>query len=291
MAKHIVTVNQNIFDIAIQLYGTIEGIFDLLISNPELSMNSDLVVGMKLEYHDYFVINHGIVSGIKSGGFTPANGESHVYYKNPQLPLIFVCGIPEDKDSIDFSVSGGGDMTIDWGDNSALETILLTSNIQRLVHYFDNVVDKRRVRIYGTFQLAVFDTSHVVGDMLTVRPVVVDEYISKANGNTLKGLSLYTGTIRVDLQKMYISDLSSIYDMSLQELNLLQAKFKDVSVIDSYLQNIVDNYGNRRNCTIYLDTEPSAIGMSAIQTIINEPEWNSPGKWKFVINDIIYTKQ
>ncbi len=77
--------------------------------------------------------------------------------------------------------------------------------------------------------------------------------------------------------------------MSLQELNLLQVKFSDVSVLDDYLNYIATNYGQRRNCTVYLDTEPTEIGMNAIQTIINEPSWNEAGKWKFVINDRIYT--
>lgn len=127
--------------------------------------------------------------------------------------------------------------------------------------------------------------------MFTIRPVVVDEFTSRANGNSLKGLFLFDGTVKVDLQTMVISDLSPIYDMSLQELNLLQVQFTDVSVLDNYLVHIAENYGNRRDCTVYLDTEPTEIGMNAIQTIINEPEWNESGKWKFVINDIVYTQE
>ena len=291
MAKHKVTPNQNIWDVAMLLYGTIEGVFDLLISNPQLNMTTDLVPGMELEYHDYFVINEGIVSGLKSENLVPANGQRHVYYKSPDQPLIFVCGVPNDKESIDFTVSGDGVMVIDWGDNTELESIELTHTSHRLLHYFDNVVDVRRVRIYGTFNLLSLDTSLLRGDMYTIRPVVVDEFVSKANGNSLKGLLLFDGTVKVDLRKMAISDLSPIYNMSLQELNLLQVQFSDVSVLDNYLVNIVENYGNRRDCTVYLDTEPTEVGMAAIQTIINEPAWNESGKWKFVINEIVYTKE
>jgi hypothetical protein len=291
MAKHKVTPNQNIWDVAMLLYGTIEGVFDLLISNPQLNMTTDLVPGMELEYHDYFVINEGIVSGLKSESLVPANGQRHVYYKSTDQPLIFVCGVPNDKESIDFTVSGDGVMVIDWGDNTELESIELSHTSRRLLHYFDNVVDVRRVRIYGTFNLLSLDTSLLRGDMYTIRPVVVDEFVSKANGNSLKGLLLFDGTVKVDLRKMAISDLSPIYNMSLQELNLLQVQFSDVSVLDNYLVNIVENYGSRRDCTVYLDTEPTEVGMAAIQTIINEPAWNESGKWKFVINDIVYTKE
>jgi len=254
-------------------------------------MTTDLVPGMELEYHDYFVINEGIVSGLKSESLVPANGQRHVYYKSTDQPLIFVCGVPNDKESIDFTVSGDGVMVIDWGDNTELESIELSHTSRRLLHYFDNVVDIRRVRIYGTFNLLSLDTSLLRGDMYTIRPVVVDEFVSKANGNSLKGLLLFDGTVKVDLRKMAISDLSPIYNMSLQELNLLQVQFSDVSVLDNYLINIVENYGSRRDCTVYLDTEPTEVGMTAIQTIINEPAWNESGKWKFVINDIVYTKE
>lgn len=291
MAKHKVTPNQNIWDVALLLYGTIEGVFDLLISNPQLTMTTDLVPGMELEYHDYFVINEGIVSGFKTNSLIPANGERHVYLKQTDAPLVFVCGTPSDQESMDFTVSGDGTMIIDWGDNTQLEEVVLSHSPNRLIHYFDNVVDVRRVRIYGQFNLLALNTSLLRGDMYTIRPVTVDEFTSQANGNSLKGLLLFDGTIKVDLQKMVISDLSPIYDMSLQELNLLQVKFSDVSVLDNYLVYIAENYGTRRDCVVYLDTEPTEIGMAAIQTIINESAWNESGQWKFIINDVVYTKE
>ena len=34
--------NQNIFDVAVSTHGSIEGIFDLLINNPDLSFHSQL---------------------------------------------------------------------------------------------------------------------------------------------------------------------------------------------------------------------------------------------------------
>ena len=34
--------NQNIFDVAVNTHGSIEGIFDLLINNPDLSFHSQL---------------------------------------------------------------------------------------------------------------------------------------------------------------------------------------------------------------------------------------------------------
>lgn len=290
MAEHVVKSNQNIFDIALELYGSIEGLFDLLISNETLSMTTDLIAGMKLQYHDYFVINEGIAKSIKENNYTPANGERHVYFKKPEYELFAVCGIDNKIHSSSIIVSGQGNIQIDWGDNSDLETIVLSNQSQEFTHYFDNTVDTRRMKFYGDCTIMTFDVSNLNGDMFLTRPLIVDEYISKSNGYSLKGLFLFERTVILNLQGMSISELEPISNMSLQELNLLDVRFTDISVLDNYLQYIVANYGNRRNCTVLLNTEPTEKGMQAIQTIINEQSWNESGKWKFIINGETYTK-
>ena len=62
MGKYRVVAGQNIYDIAIHLYGSIEGIVDLLINNPELSLDDDLKSGDELDYTDEFVISPDIVA-------------------------------------------------------------------------------------------------------------------------------------------------------------------------------------------------------------------------------------
>lgn len=64
MTTHIVKPKQNLFDVAIELYGSVEGLFDLLITNTWLTMTTDLQPGMKLEYHESFVLNESIVSSM-----------------------------------------------------------------------------------------------------------------------------------------------------------------------------------------------------------------------------------
>ena len=283
--------NQNIFDVAMDLYGSIEGVFDLLISNPTLSMTTQLVPGMLLEYHDYFVVQAGIVQRIRENKYTPANGERHVYFKESAYELIAVCGIPAEKRSSGFTVSGEGILEVDWGDNSDLQMIGLSSTPVEIMHYFDSESDSRRIKIYGDCTLTLLDWSTVGGDVLLVRPLVVDEFVSRSNGNTLKGLFLFENTVRIDLQGMTISDLSPIADMSLQELDLRNVRFTDVSVLDDYLDYIVANYGTRRDCTVYLTTEPTERGMQAIETIIHEEAWNEAGRWRFIINGTIYTTE
>ena len=284
MAIYKVTANQNIWDVSVLLYGTIEGAFDLFISNPHINMTTDLTPGMELEYHDYYLLNESVASNLKSNNLIPANGKRHVYYKNIDKPLIFIIKTPSDLEYVDFSVSGNGTMVIDWGDNTDLEYVNLSNAPTRFQHYFDNVVECRRIKIYGDFEIMSLDATLLKGDIYTIRPVVVDEFTSKANSNSLKGLFLFDGTVKVDLQGMVISDLSPIYDMSLQELNLRNVRFDSVSVLDDYLTYIVNNYGDRRSCKVYLSEKPSEVGMEAIDTILNEPEWNVDGQWEFIFD-------
>ena len=291
MATYKVTTNQNIFDVALLLYGSIEGLFDLLISNEWLDMETDLAPGMELEYHDYFVVNDGMKSAMNTKGLIPANHERHVYLKHPAEELVFLCDIDAEEYSVSFSVSGSGSMLIDWGDNTDLETVQLVVEQQIVEHYFDNVTEKRRIKVYGDFQIIKLDTTKIGGALKLMRPMTADEYTSHSNSYLLQGLFLFDGTVSVDLRECHIDNLLPIGDMSLQILDLRNVSFADISVLDEYLQYIVDNYGNRRNCTVYLSSEPTEKGMAAIETILGEDAWNEAGSWVFNIKDKIYTRE
>lgn len=286
MAIYKVQPNQNIFDISLQLYGTIEGIFDLLITNTWLNMDMDLSTGQELEYHDDFVLNSSVVSGLANDNIVPSNGERHVYYKRPEENLLAVCDVSETLYLSSFVVGGEGTMIVDWGDNSNVERIQLSHADKTVTHYFDSVVDKRRIKMYGdtTMKMTYWDTTNIGGAIQTTYPITIDEYVSHSNGWSLTGLFLFDGTYSVDLQKCTISNLLPIANMNLQTLNLMQARFTSVDVLDKYLAYIVANYGTRGGCTVYLDTKPSEVGMKAIETILGEEEWNTPTPWKFVFS-------
>lgn len=291
MATYIVKPNQNLFDIALHLYGSIEGLFDLLISNPELNMNSELHYGQKLEYHDRFIINSTVVDEFEAQKITPSSGTRKVYFKRPEQDLLIVVGVNADMTYTCFTASGEGVMYIDWGDNSAIEEISLSVKIQNIEHYFDNTVESRRIKIYGDNSLLKFltlDTTKLGGALLLCKPVIIDEYTCKNSVYSLVGLNLFQDTYKVDLQYSTVSNLLPIGDMSLQELNLVGVAYTNDSALDDYLEYIVKHYNDRRPCTVKLTTEPSERGYTAINTILNEPEWNISGIWKFYINNILY---
>jgi hypothetical protein len=291
MATYKVKGSQNLYDIALHLYGTIEGLFDLLISNPSLNMSMDLKPGMELEYHDDFIINPSIVNQFNEENIVPINGERSVYFKETDAPLRAIIKTPAELDAFYFSISGEGELIADWGDNTPLETISLTHTQSLIEHHFNNTVDSRRIRFYGDFSVLQLNATNMEGEMYLTAPMTVDEYVSHSNDNTLVGLFLFEDTYKVDLQRMLIEDLKPIYSMSLSQLNLLGAKFKSIDVLDDYLVNIVENHQNRRACEVWMDTEPTERGMQAIQTIIDESEWNTPTKWVFHINDQTYTAE
>ena len=71
--------NQNIFDVAVSTHGSIEGIFDLLINNPDLSFHSQLKEGEEIYWDEEFIIYDSIVNTLQAEHIVPANGERHVY--------------------------------------------------------------------------------------------------------------------------------------------------------------------------------------------------------------------
>jgi hypothetical protein len=307
MAQYKVQGGQNIWDIAIQLYGSIEGAFDLFMSNPKLNMTTNLKAGDILEYHEQFVINQSIVDAIVNNDYLPANSERRVYFKGVSAPLRIVIKMPEQETEASFVVAGNGQMVVDWGDNSDLQTIFLTEEKITLNHVFDNKVDKRRMKIYGDFSFSYLNLTGFKGSLYPINPVVVDELVSRANAGDLSCLFLFKGMVSLDLRSTNIDDLSPIYDYGrsgnvtesyngLQLLNLEAVRFKDIAVLDDYLEYLADSetHGTRRPCHIYLTAQPSARGMAAIETILNEKAWNQEGyasSWAFTINGTTYTAE
>ncbi|GAB6013635.1 hypothetical protein MK137Hg34_000320000, partial [Viscerimonas tarda] len=134
MGKYTVTAGQNIFDAALHIYGSIEGITDLMMNNAELSLAKKLKAGDTLEYSDGFVIHSDIVAHYRMNNIVPTNGERGVYFKEPSFPKIMAVFVDGKLTSAGFSVSGNGKMEIDWGDNSTLQSVNLSNSLQNISH-------------------------------------------------------------------------------------------------------------------------------------------------------------
>ena len=149
--------NQNIFDVAVSTHGSIEGIFDLLINNPDLSFHSQLKEDEEIYWDEEFIIYDSIVNTLQSEHIVPANGERHVYHKSTTASLRCVVYISPKEASIALQMAGDGNLIVDWGDNSDLETITLSPTLQKYVHFFDNYTDERSIKLYGDFNLKTWE--------------------------------------------------------------------------------------------------------------------------------------
>lgn len=87
MNKYITKSGQNLYDIALAIYGSIEGIFDLLISNPSISYGTIFSTGTELSYHDDFILNQGVITWLSDNGITVKNGNYSIKTTNVKTEI------------------------------------------------------------------------------------------------------------------------------------------------------------------------------------------------------------
>ena len=308
MGKYRVIAGQNLYDIALHIYGSIEGIVDLMMCNTDLSLDTMLKVGDELIYSDDFIINSDVVAYNEMHSIVPSNGEHHIYPKIFTKPLAVAFSLPTQILSVQCSVSGIGTLEIAWGDNSDTEVITLTDKPQLLKHIFDNKVRKRRrIRWFTDAYFKQVDWSGLQPTSVVVlRPLPIEELTIKDATLTLDSLQMVTGIYSLNLSGLTSGNLKPLVECrELMTLNLTDARIKP-TVLDEWLIAIVERYGNRRNCKVTLTAVPAGTyqeparnadtgkyiitsGMEAIWVITHEESWNEGGKWKFIINDKEYS--
>lgn len=308
MGRYKVIAGQNIYDIALHIYGSIEGIVDLMMCNTDLSLDTTLKVGDELIYSDDFIINADVVAYNEMHGIVPSNGEHHVYPKVFTKPLTVAFSLPTQTLSVHCSVSGVGTLEIDWGDNSDTEVITLTDKPQLLKHIFDNKVRKRRrIRWFTDAYFKQLDWSRLKPNSVVIlRPLPIEELTIKDATLTLDSLQMVTGIYSLNLSGLSCGNLKPLVECrELMQLNLADARIKP-TVLDEWLIALVERYGNRRNCEVTLTAVPMGVyqeparnadtgrynitsGMEAIWVITHEESWNEGGKWKFIIIDKEYS--
>lgn len=307
MGKYVICEGQNLFDIALHIHGSIEGIVDLLVCNPSLSLTSELKNGDELSYTDDFVVDADTVAYYKMYGIKPANGERTVYYKSSEYPKLAEIYLENGKTSVCFEVSGNGTLEIDWGDNSKIETLILGNYLKQVSHAFDNSIsDKRKISFYGDVSIRQINLGGMSASAIyLLRSLPVEKFILQRGDMAVDFLCLLQDTYEVDLTRLTTSNLLPLlYNKELMRLDLSGANIRR-QALDEYLINLVRYYYGRRSCSVCLTTLPSGIyqeprrddnldyilttGMEAVWVLTHEAAWNEAGYWKFVINDLTYT--
>lgn len=307
MGRYTVTTGQNLYDVALHIYGSVEGIVDLMMSNPALSVDQGLKAGQELTYSDDYLIDEDVASFFRMNGIIPAGGEQQVYPKEFTQPLLVELFLSNTKTSVAFTAAGSGIIEVDWGDNAAPESVALGESAQRYIHTFDSAVaGSRRIRLYGDAEFRELDLSDTApSEVYFLTPLRVEKFTLRNCTLDIGFLQLLEETYLLDLQGLRCPDLRPLVAChGLMTLDLRAGNIKS-STLDAYLLYLVRYYGERRNCCIYLPCAPSgdyiepqkdiagtyipATGMEAIWIITHEESWNEAGNWKFIIDDKIYT--
>lgn len=297
MGRYTVTEGQNLYDVALHLTGSIEGIVDLLICNPTLSLADTLHSGDELIYTDNFVIDADVVAKYCNERLVPAGGERNIYPKYPSGPRRLWFTVNAGQAATSFALSGHGTAEIDWGDNSALAPVVLSSSVRLIEHRFDNTVaTPRQVRVYGDFTLQSLDLSASGARRIRLSEPLHCERFSLCGGSCpLEFLPLLDGLFRIDFSRLSCGSLLPLAEC--RELMTLDLTDADVSraAVDEYLIRLVTRHYGRRNCDITLPVVPSgtytepvrnaagecvpATGLEAVWLLTHEESWNEGGSW------------
>lgn len=299
-------LNQNIFDVAVQLYGSIEGVFYLMAYNDNISFDTVFAEGDEVNYDESGTLNEDVINYLSNNSVYIANSERHVYYKECDEYEVANIIMPSSEESAVLKISGDGFILIDWGDNTPIETITLSSVVSEHLHYFDNLIDDdRNIRIYGEkFGIKVWDMTPTKGNLYLLDRIFVDEFICNGMNTIIDSFRLFSGTYNISLSNMHLNDLMPIRDLSLSSLTLSNNYYYKSGAIDDYLKYIAYNNNSRRDCRVIINGDVSGeykepaknssgtyiinTGMEAIYVITHEQSWNSAGAWEFNINNNIY---
>lgn len=159
MKEYTVRNGQNIYDVALQLYGSIEGVFDILVNN-NLSLNSELKPGDVIRYDEGFRINSGIIKVMEENNVIPANGDRLYDISEYDLSALRMVIDQTGASSVLGIRLVSGTMIIDWGDGTA-DNISDTN-----AHTFDHPYledGRHEIRIYGDFSIRDIDLTEIGG--------------------------------------------------------------------------------------------------------------------------------
>lgn len=306
MGKYIVTQGQNIYDVALHIYGSVEGVTDLLVNNESVSFDTNLKAGDELIYSDDYQINKEVAAYYKMHGITPASGEQHVYPKIFTLPKTIEVYTSSKEISVEFSISGSGKIELDWGDNSEVQVITLSEKITVMSHLFDSTISKKRhVSMYMQCYVKQLDISGLRPIELYILKSLSIERFTLNNATLLiDALPMLESAFGVSLDGLKTNDLTPLVELkNLMSLSLMQTIFRQPT-IDAYLIGLVEQHDNRRNCKVMMTVQPSGeyrepardgnnhyqltSGMEAIWVLTHEEAWNEGGAWEFTINETTY---
>lgn len=191
MAEYTVKSGQNIYDVALTLYGSVEGIWDLFASNEWLTFNTPLKTGMTLNHTELCIVNPGIAEAIRAKSIKVRHGENalnrmdikdfviehftkfhkdmvdiyqatsietlYAYYESVASPTVILKTTGFDI-SFDFNLKNNRHLFVDWGEDLfKFEVFEGVGDIEANHSYQCNT--EHMITLYGDFDLKDIEIS------------------------------------------------------------------------------------------------------------------------------------
>ena len=219
MEQYTVRSGQNIYDVALTIYGSVEGLFDLLLSNSWLTVDTPLSSGMQISYHKDFIINQDIADNLASSGIRIKNGDhtyrtpdperaikNHISQFHPEI-MDSLEALSDDErnsywetachpfmvasqygnlSSIAIRLRRNSHILIDWGDYSGMEIIGLGDK-EEIEHEYKGS-QRHIITMYGNPEFKIFDIRGIGGIYYALDAIHTENFRTSQDSTNLNKL-------------------------------------------------------------------------------------------------------
>lgn len=290
MNTYAIRYNQSIFDAALQIYGNVDGVADLMKNNPELSFNSDLVKGQVLNYDPSQAPDPTTTRYFYENEINISNGESNIYKKNDSgYTLAFIMYIPITSSAIKLELAGTGGIAFDWGDNQPIEEFTLQASRFLVVHTMDSFLPEsalyRKIKVYTnpTFSLTYFKEVEVanISRVFFVENTTIESF-NLGKCRDLDYLGFLKMCDNINTLSITCDNIDSLLPLdeitTLTNLNIIGSVITSVALTEYFIE-VVKNYGTRNVCSVDLSGTTTIVGDYQSPIDINDPQNGQEAIW------------
>lgn len=305
MSTYTVQPNQSIYDVAIAVHGSIDGVADLLVNNKGLNMYDNIDAGEDILFTNVITLNKPVVDFLDGTKVVAANIGDSIKYREAPEPIVADIFV-NSSDAEFMMTKTEGDLWVDWGDESEIEFYSSENSI--IYHQFDISTsesnEKFKIRFFGKDNLSLGNLliqSKTVERILLYKEIPLISYTDESEIENPTFISLTGGIKNVSINNAtsldfgFLGLITTIRDLDLRTKNTTSES------IDSLFLNIVNNYASRLPAVIKTKIKPNGVyqapkdngspknGMEAVWVLINSEQWNTEThKWKIEIDGVKY---
>lgn len=278
--QYVVAGGQNIMDVVLATYGSLDGLTDFLMHNPDIDLNSNLEGGQVVLYEQANVINEVTINYFSNNNVYPLNSERNVYYKESSLPLVAYILIPPSVVYVGCSIWCDGRFEIDWGDDTDIESF--TGNVNISHSNNSNINDNRIIRLYSAdnFNKISFNNIPIVDVFIFESRVIYQFDIVRSRELCSIGYCKLIKNLRdINMSGSKIADILYLIGCeSIRSLNLNGCGIQK-SDLDSYFIGLVKNYQSRVIANVDVRNNGGISGIYQSPSNLSDPKSGLEAVW------------